>query len=109
MTITLTAPVIIGLLSLLALQVAQLILIGRWTGRTQALVERHERSQGDLEVAKDQHATQLAALQTTVTNHDQEITRLREAKHDQGSRLAGLDKMCELVWRRFEDLGQGSS
>jgi hypothetical protein len=109
MTITLTGPVIVGLATLLVLQVAQLVMIGRWTGRIQLLVERHEQGQAKLEASQDAHAVRLASLDTQVATHATEIVGLRTARHEHASRLAGLDKMVELVWKRFEDQREGTT
>jgi hypothetical protein len=72
--ITLTPAVVIALLGLVGVQLAQIVVVARWSARIQTMVEKHE----------------------------QEIGRLRDAKHDLGSRVAGIERMAELMWRRTE-------
>lgn len=74
MTVTLTAPVVIGILGLLAAQLVQIVVIARWSAR----------------------------IQTMVSKHESEIDKLRDAKHEHSSKLAGMEKLVEMLWHRVD-------
>lgn len=64
MTMSLSGPFLIAILGFLGVQVVQIVMIARWTGRIQALTESHATEIAVLRQARHDHGNRVVALET---------------------------------------------